>query len=88
MERLSEISIGVSRAVYWSAVAIMMSGAANASGLGPIGAAFSEAKPIIDTRVRYEGVDQELIAKEAEALTVRARLGFETGKAWETALLA
>ena len=27
------------------------------------------------------------MANEAEALTLRARLGFETGKAWETALL-
>lgn len=64
-----------------------VAGGAQAEGFGPIGGAFSEAKPIFDTRLRYEGVDQEPMADEAEALTLRARLGFETGKAWETALL-
>jgi hypothetical protein len=38
-------------------------------------------------RLRYEGVDQDPMGEDAEALTMRARLGFETGKAWETALL-
>lgn len=61
--------------------------AAHAEGFGPIGGAFSEAKPIFDTRLRYEGVDQDPMAHEAEAMTLRTRLGFETGKAWETTLL-
>lgn len=60
---------------------------AHGEGLGPIRGAISEAKPIFDTRLRFEGVDQEPMAHEAEALTLRTRLGFETGKAWETALL-
>lgn len=56
--------------------------------LGPIGGAMGETKFIIDTRLRNELVDQEPLAEDATALTVRARLGFETGKAWETSLLA
>lgn len=70
------------------ATLLLASSAAGASVLGPIGGAISEAKPIVDARMRFEGVDQEPMAEDAEALTLRARLGFETGKAWETALLA
>ncbi|HKE96443.1 MAG TPA: hypothetical protein VKB34_19195, partial [Povalibacter sp.] len=40
------------------------------------------------TRLRFEDVDQDPMTNQAEALTLRARLGFETGKAWETSLLA
>ena len=48
----------------------------------------SESKPIFDARLRYEDVDQTPLAEEADAETLRVRLGFETGKAWNTALLA
>ena len=44
-------------------------------------------KPIFDTRLRIEQVDQEPIVNDAHATTFRARLGFETGKAWNTSLL-
>ena len=44
-------------------------------------------KSIVDVRLRFESVDQDGIAKDADAVTLRARLGFETGKAWNTALL-
>jgi hypothetical protein len=67
--------------------AILVCGSAAAEGFGPIGGALSEAKPIFDSRLRWEGVDQDPLANDAEALTWRTRLGFETGKAWETALL-
>lgn len=50
--------------------------------------ALHETKPIFDTRLRFEGVDQDPLANDAEALTWRARIGFETGKVWSTALLA
>jgi hypothetical protein len=60
---------------------------AQADGLSPIAGAFSETKVLADARLRYESVDQEPFAKDANALTLRARLGFETGKAWSTALL-
>ncbi|RYD85919.1 MAG: hypothetical protein EOP61_38380, partial [Sphingomonadales bacterium] len=34
-------------------------------------------KPIIDTRLRYEHVDQQGIASEADAVVARVRLGIE-----------
>jgi hypothetical protein len=61
---------------------------ASADALGLIVGAFAEAKPIIDARLRFESVDQTPLTKEAHADTLRLRLGFETGKAWSTALLA
>lgn len=40
-------------------------------------------KPIIDTRLRYEMVDQDPLAEDADALTLRARIGGElTTSAW------
>jgi hypothetical protein len=72
------------------ACAVMMLGAgsaAQADGLDPLVGAFGETKPLADIRLRFESVDQEPFAKEASALTLRARLGFETGKAWSTSLL-
>jgi hypothetical protein len=47
-----------------------------------------DLKPIIDLRLRSENVDQDGMSEDAHALTLRARLGFETGKAWNTSLLA
>jgi hypothetical protein len=60
---------------------------AHADGLAPITGAIGETKVLADARVRFESVDQEPFAAEASAATLRARLGFETGKAWSTALL-
>lgn len=34
-------------------------------------------KPLVDARLRYEGVDQVGVAREADAITLRARAGFE-----------
>jgi hypothetical protein len=50
--------------------------------------ALGETKPIIDLRLRTENVDQDGIANDAHATTLRLRAGFETGKAWNTSLLA
>lgn len=61
---------------------------AGAQGFGPAVSAARETKPIIDFRLRSESVDQTGINEEARALTLRGRLGFETGKAWNTSLLA
>jgi hypothetical protein len=69
-------------------VATSLGATANAAGLGPIGGALGETKPIVDARVRYENVDQTPLAEESDADTLRLRLGFETGKAWNTSLLA
>jgi hypothetical protein len=56
-------------------------------GLDPVRGAIGEAKPIVDMRLRSEEVDQDPLAEDAKALTLRLRLGFETGKAWNTSLL-
>ena len=61
---------------------------AQGDGLAPLYGAASETKFIVDSRMRFEGVDQDPMANDADAVTWRARLGFETGKAWNTALLA
>nr|WP_298725703.1 hypothetical protein [uncultured Steroidobacter sp.] len=60
----------------------------NAADFGVLSGALSESKPIFDARLRYEGVDQTPLAEEADAETMRVRLGFETGKAWNTTFLA
>lgn len=67
--------------------AALGAGTAGAAGLEPLKGALGETRVLADVRLRYETVDQEPIANEADALTLRARLGFETGKAWSTALL-
>jgi hypothetical protein len=67
---------------------LLVAGAAQAAN--PVTGAFGETKPLVDLRLRYENVQQEATPalNTANALTLRARLGFETGKAWNTALLA
>jgi hypothetical protein len=42
--------------------------------------ALTEGKPILDARYRYEYVDQDGLANDANAHTIRTRLGYETGK--------
>lgn len=49
---------------------------------------FKAWKPIIDARMRAELVDQTPLAEDADATTLRLRAGFESGKAWDTTLLA
>jgi hypothetical protein len=50
--------------------------------------ALTNIKPIVDARIRFESVEQDPLIEEADANTLRLRLGFETGKAWSTSLLA
>ncbi len=69
-------------------LSVLASAAAHADTFGPVTSAVRESKPIVDLRLRSEGVDQAGMAEDAEAITLRARLGFETGKAWNTSFLA
>ena len=62
-------------------------GQAGAGEPGTLESAFKGTKWILDTRLRSEDVEQAGIANDAAATTLRARLGFETGKAWNTSLL-
>jgi len=77
------------RAALGAAVVLGVAGGGSARADSPVAGAFGEAKPIVDLRLRYEGVDQLAAPalRQANAFTLRARLGFETGKAWNTALL-
>lgn len=49
--------------------------------------AIKQTKPIIDVRLRYEHVEQDNIANDAEAITLRSRAGIETGAFLDTTLL-
>jgi len=44
-------------------------------------------KPIFDMRLRTENVDQDGLANDSHATTLRLRAGFETTKKWNTSLL-
>jgi hypothetical protein len=70
-----------------TALALVASSTAGAADAVSLGDAVSQARLILDARLRYENVDQAGIASEANATTLRARLGFETGPAWKTTLL-
>jgi hypothetical protein len=50
--------------------------------------AITTSRPLLDMRLRSEWVDQQGIQEEAVAVTLRGRIGFETGTAWHTSLLA
>lgn len=69
----------------WVAMTLALS--ARADEAESLQTALAASKPLVDLRLRRENVDQEGIADEAHATTLRARLGFETGKVWHTSLL-
>src|SRR5688572_21240995 len=69
------------------AVAIGLALPAQAQDAGSLKDALGATKPIFDLRLRAENVDQDGIANDAHATTLRARLGFETGKWGKTSLL-
>jgi hypothetical protein len=72
----------------WAALAALGSSGVSADGVDPLLTAARSSKPLVDLRLRLENVEQDGFAEEADAVTLRARLGFETGKAWSTSLLA
>jgi hypothetical protein len=67
---------------------LVQGGVAVADESGQLREALSATKPIADLRLRLEDVEQQGLPEEADATTLRARLGFDTGKAWNSALLA
>lgn len=71
-----------------AACAIGWTSAVCAGTVEPVAAALRATSPIADLRLRSEQVKQDGLPEEADALTLRARLGFETGKAWGWSLLA
>lgn len=72
---------------------VVAASTAQATGMEEIMHAIGATKPLIDARLRYEYVDQAGVGTAAtyhpaDAEIFRLRLGFETGKAWNTSLLA
>ncbi|PKP67284.1 MAG: hypothetical protein CVT83_08675, partial [Alphaproteobacteria bacterium HGW-Alphaproteobacteria-5] len=63
------------------AVAFVAFGAASEPAFAQesAGEALLDGTPIIDLRLRYEHVEQDGVANNANAYTARARLGYETG---------
>ncbi len=74
---------GAARAV--GAAALLCSGAAHAEL--PLSAIIAQGRPVIDLRARFESVDDASRAVDANANTIRARLGYETGY-WNSLQLA
>jgi hypothetical protein len=62
------------------ALAALAWGSAATAQAGPA-AAIVGGRPLLELRARYESVDQAGLAREAQAATLRTRLGWETG-AW------
>ncbi len=61
-----------------AALALAVSGTVQAAD--SITEALVGGKPVLDMRLRYENVDQDGIANDADALTLRTRLGYGTGE--------
>lgn len=49
--------------------------------------AISETRPLFNARLRYEGVNQDGLPEDADAITYRFRAGLETGSFYDTKLL-
>lgn len=54
--------------------------ASSASASENLGNLFKDGKPILDLRYRYEHVDQDNALNNANAQTLRTRVGFQSGK--------
>jgi len=68
------------------AISAAVMGSAHAEGGSVLDKAFSNARIVADARMRYEMVDQDGLAKDADALTLRLRSGFVTGEVSDTQL--
>jgi len=77
----------VSRAVLMTCL-LLVGHVASAAAGDSIAAALRETKPLLDARWRIEEVEQSNLRDSAEAVTLRGRFGFETGKFSGTSLLA
>lgn len=65
------------RAACWLAGVALVSASAQAATV----------KPIVDVRMRYEGVDQQGVAERSDAITLRGRMGVEAAQGPFTALV-
>jgi len=76
------------RRCCWLSSVLAVAVAVPAQAADAIDTPLGPLTPIVDARLRFENVDPHSAAADAEALTARARLGFETAKVWDTTLLA
>jgi len=79
------------RTLSWASLVLLSTlGAAvgRAEGLDSLTGALEGTRPLVDIRLRSETVDQTGFEKQADALTLRSRLGFQTGQVADTSLLA
>jgi hypothetical protein len=76
------------RAVACATFALFCIAGGSALGAETFSGALHATKPLVDLRLRSEHVEQDGLAENADAVTLRGRLGFETGKFQSTALLA
>src|SRR3990167_4403991 len=62
-------------------IALALLACASSAGAGEnLGDLFRDGKPILDLRYRYEHVDQDNALNNANAQTIRTRVGFQSGK--------
>lgn len=57
-------------------------------GVDSVANAIRGTRPVIDLRLRSESVDQDGLPEDAHAVTLRGRVGAETGEVWGFKLLA
>lgn len=66
--------------VLLSAASLLLSSVALADESTSLASAVTSGKTGVNVRARYEGVDQDNLAKDANALTARLRLNYKTGE--------
>src|SRR5438105_836619 len=84
----------VARSRQFAGAALFLLGIASVLPISPASAqmtlkgALDAGLPIIDLRLRYETVDQANKPRDAAAVTIRARLGYQTGQFFGFSALA
>jgi len=73
------VSKGMRTGIWLGAAVAVLAAGGPALAAEDLGEALTGGKPIIDLRIRYEHVEQDNVANNANAYTGRARLGYETG---------
>ena len=79
------------RALPWTSLALLAAlgpTVGRADGSDSLLSALEGTRPLVDIRLRSESVDQTGLSREADALTLRSRLGLQTGELADTSLLA
>lgn len=64
----------------FGAAVLALGASSNAMAAGSLKEALSQSQGYADLRLRYESVEQDNALKDAEAITLRSRLGLKTGE--------